>query len=124
MQQQLVALGLAAGWAPGQSLLQQGYAAFAVALAHLQAAEFGAGVGISRLGGQVGLHGLAQPLRLGAAGQQITAVAIVGQGRHSAIRQLPVGLLFQQGQHAVIHHRVVGPAPVDGWMAAKQAAHI
>ena len=78
VQQQLVALGVAAGWAPGQSLLQQGDAAFAVALAHLQAAELGAGVGIPRIGGKVGLHGLAQPLCLGTAGQQITAVAIVG----------------------------------------------
>ena len=95
---------LAAGWAPGQSLLQQGDAAFAVALAHLQAAELGAGVGVAGVGGQIGLHGLPQPLGLGAAGQQFGPVAVMGQGRHPAIGQAPVGFLLQEGQHAVVHH--------------------
>ena len=67
MQQQLIALGMGSGGASRKALLQQGQAPLAVALAHVEAAELGAGVGIAGAGLQFVFHGLPQPLGLVAA---------------------------------------------------------
>ena len=123
VQQQFVALGVGVLGAVGEPQLEQGHAALALALTHLQAAQLGAGIGIARAGGQVGFHGLAQPGGLVACGQEFRAVAVVQQGGNGAVGDAPLGLLAEQGQHAVVHHRVVRAAPLDGRMAAKQPAH-
>ena len=123
VQQQLVALRVGLRRAVRQPQLQQRFAPCSVALTHLQAAQFGAGVGIAGPGRQVLLHRLAQPGCFVASGQQFGPVAVVEQGRHGAIGDAPVGFALQEGHHAVVHHRVVGPAPVDGRMAAEQPAH-
>jgi len=103
VQQQLVAFGMGVGRAMRQSLLQQGDAPLLVAFRHLQAAEFGAGVGIAGPLLQLRFHGLPQPFRLVALGQQLGPVAVVDQGRFGAVGDAPVGLPLQQLRHAVVH---------------------
>ena len=95
-----------------------------MAFGHIQAAELGAGIGIAGPLLQLRFHRFAQSLRLIALGQQLWAVAVVDQGRFGAISDAPVGFLPQQLRHAVVHHRVVGPAPVNRRMAAEQSAHV
>ena len=124
MQQQFVALGMGVGRALRQPLAQQCIAALEVAFGHLEAAELGAGVRITRPLQQFSFHRLAQPLRLVALGQQLRPVAVMEQRRFGAVGDAPVVLLLEQFGHAVVHHRVVGAAPADRRVAPEQAAHI
>ena len=61
----------------GEGLLQQLQAPLLVALTHLQAAQFGAGIGIAWASRQVGFHRCAQPGGFVACRQELRAVAVV-----------------------------------------------
>ena len=123
VQQQFKAFRQGFGAAVLQTKAQQGPAPLQLPCAHQQAAQLGAGVGVSRVALQVGFHRLAQPGRLVTGLQQLRPVAVVAQGGDVAIGDPPVSSPLQQGQHAVVDHRVIRPAPADGRVAAKQTAH-
>ena len=123
VQQQFVAFGMGLGWTVLEAAPQQGNALGQVPFAHLEAAELGAGVGVVGPLLQLLFHGLTQALGLAPLGQEFRPVAIVEQGWHAAIGHPPVGLQPLQLGHAFINAGVVGPAPADRRMAAKQATN-
>ena len=92
-----------------------------MAFSDLQSSQLGAGIGIARLLLQPLLHRLTQSAGLVAALKQLGPVTVVDQGRLAAVDDAPLGFVLEQRLHAVVNHRVVGPAPANPGMASEQA---